>query len=145
MAGRGRIWRWFSTPILAVGIVACAAARQKSPALAPMHGRGVLTADVRQGSSDLTGDSGGSLLAEPAQDRTCVDFWPEVRFRNYGYDHIVHLLSRCDVRASCVVSSDVNPKATVVEVGPGEHVEVLTFRGSPAREFTPRVECRIRA
>lgn len=75
------------------------------------------------------------------QDPTCVAFWPEVRYRNYGYDHVVHLYSRCDVRAYCAVSSDVNPQATDVVVPPREHVEVVTFRGSPAGQFTPKVVC----
>jgi hypothetical protein len=84
----------------------------------------------------------GALGARPAQDRACVHYWPEARFRNYAYDHVVHLLSRCEERALCAVSSDVNPKPVLVEVPPGERVEVLTFRGSPAREFRPFVECR---
>lgn len=76
------------------------------------------------------------------QDPSCVEAFPEVRYRNYGYDHVVHLYSRCDVRAYCAVSTDANPNAVEVVVPPREHVEVLTFRGSPAREFTPKVSCR---
>ena len=76
------------------------------------------------------------------QDPSCVEAFPEVRYRNYGYDHIVHLYSRCDVRAYCAVSTDANPTAVEVVVPPREHVEVLTLRGSPAREFTPKVSCR---
>jgi hypothetical protein len=75
---------------------------------------------------------------------TCVASWPEVRFRNYGYDHLVHLQSRCALRAFCDVASDVNPKPTRVVIRPREELEVLTFRGSPARQFTPKVECRFR-
>ena len=37
----------------------------------------------------------GVVLAGPAtaEPRTppCLRSWPEVRYRNYGYDHIVHL------------------------------------------------------
>lgn len=78
----------------------------------------------------------------PQQDPSCVEAFPEVRYRSYGYDHVVHLYSRCDVRAYCAVSTDVNPTVIEVIVPPREHIEVLTFRGSPAREFTPKVTCR---
>jgi hypothetical protein len=73
----------------------------------------------------------------------CVEFWPEVRYANYGYDHVVHLYSRCDVSATCDVSTDVSPDKLRVDVPPGAEVEVLTRRGSPARRFTPRVECTL--
>jgi hypothetical protein len=82
---------------------------------------------------------------DPVERRAgCVDYWPEVRYRNYGYDHIVHLLSRCEVVVFCRVSSDVNPVPAEVTLLPRAQVDVLTFRGSPAREFTPKVECRYR-
>jgi hypothetical protein len=81
--------------------------------------------------------------AEPTQSTlACVEFQPEVRFRNSGYDHLVHLRSRCDRRTICAVATDVNPTPVDVPVPPREHVTVLTFRGSPAREFTPIVSCR---
>jgi hypothetical protein len=81
--------------------------------------------------------------AEPAASTlACVEFQPEVRFRNNGYDHVVHLRSRCDRRTICAVATDVNPKPVEVPVPPQEQVAVLTFRGSPAREFTPNVSCR---
>lgn len=83
-------------------------------------------------------------LDQTDEEPTCVEVWPEVRYRNYGYDHIVHLYSRCEIDAYCKVSSDVNPNPTDVVVPKGEEVQVLTFRASPAREFTPRVECRFR-
>jgi hypothetical protein len=54
----------------------------------------------------------------------------------------VHVGNDCRVKASCAVSSDVNPEPIQVIVPAGEQVEVMTSRGSPASEFTPRVECR---
>jgi hypothetical protein len=72
----------------------------------------------------------------------CVRSWPEVRYKNHGYDHIVHVGNDCRVKASCAVSSDVNPEPVQVIIQAGEQVEVVTTRGSPASEFTPRVECR---
>jgi hypothetical protein len=83
--------------------------------------------------------------ARDEQEPRCVSFWPEVRYRNYGYDHIVHLDSRCELTVLCEVWSDVNPEPSDVTVPPRGHVEVLSFRGSPARQFTPKVTCRLRA
>jgi hypothetical protein len=76
-----------------------------------------------------------------ARELDCVDVWGEARYRNYGYDHVVHLRSRCPTPAECAVSTNVNPERIRTVVPPGQHVEVLTFRGSPAREFIPRAEC----
>jgi hypothetical protein len=72
----------------------------------------------------------------------CVRHWPEVRYRNLGYDHIVVLRNDCPAHALCEVSTNVNPKPIDTKVRAGEQVEVLTMRGSPAREFTPQVNCR---
>lgn len=77
-----------------------------------------------------------------AAELDCVEVWGEARYRNYGYDHIVHLKSHCPTAASCDVSTNVNPEAVRAVVLPQQHLEVLTFRGSPAREFIPRAECR---
>ena len=71
----------------------------------------------------------------------CIDVWGEARYVNYGYDHIVHLRSRCRTRVLCDVSTDVSPQRIRVNVPAGESVEVLTLRGSPAQGFTPIVRC----
>ncbi|HEX7672290.1 MAG TPA: hypothetical protein VF395_21990 [Polyangiaceae bacterium] len=73
----------------------------------------------------------------------CVDTWAESRYRNYGYDHIVHVNNRCERSATCQVSTNVNPVPQHVTVLPRQEVEVLTFRGSPSRDFAPRVECEL--
>jgi hypothetical protein len=73
---------------------------------------------------------------------TCVASWPEVRYRNYGYDHIVHLRSHCKLDAFCTVWSDVSPKPFGVMVAPREQKDILLLRGSPTREFTRSVACR---
>jgi hypothetical protein len=75
-------------------------------------------------------------------DAPCVGVSSRAVYRNYGYDHIVYLTSRCDRAATCDVSTDVNPTAEHVTVPPKERIEVLTFRGSPASAFTPHVTCR---
>lgn len=80
-------------------------------------------------------------VPEASQKVKCVDSWAEARYRNYAYDHVVHLLSRCRTEVVCFVSTNVNPSAVRVELPAGAEMEVLTYRGSPAREFTPNVRC----
>jgi len=86
-----------------------------------------------------------SMLAAPRQNREapagCIDVRSEARYRNYGYDHIVVLESRCSQKARCEVSTDVNPALETLSMPPSERAEVLTFRGSPARQFFARVRC----
>jgi hypothetical protein len=81
--------------------------------------------------------SATGVAAMPA----CIQHWPEVRYGNLGYDHLVHLRNDCRARANCTVSTNVNPKAIQAEVRAGGEAEVLTMRGSPAREFTAQVDC----
>jgi K+-sensing histidine kinase KdpD len=89
----------------------------------------------------LVGFLGAPASAQP-QTPPCIRSWPEVRYRNYGYDHVVHIGNACRVKATCAVSSDVSPEWIRVIIPAGEALEVVTTRGSPAREFTPRIECR---
>lgn len=83
--------------------------------------------------------------ADPPAAPTCIRWWAEARFRNYGYDHWVHVHSGCNVDAVCAVSTNVRREPIEVRVAPGRTVEVLTFRGSPAREFAARVDCAFEA
>jgi hypothetical protein len=73
----------------------------------------------------------------------CVSFWGEAQYRGYGYYHVVHLMNGCERPAACDVSTDVNPDPERVVVPAKEQTDVVTFRGSPAREFVPHVECRL--
>ncbi len=75
----------------------------------------------------------------------CIQVVPMVRYRSYGYDHIVRIQSTCDTDRECWVVTDVNPKPIFTVVPAGEAVEVLTFRGSPSRNFTATVECDARS
>ena len=71
----------------------------------------------------------------------CIQAWTEARWRNYAYDHIVHLFNGCTAFATCKVSTNVAPTPVSVRLKPAEAKEVLTFRGSPSQEFLPRVYC----
>jgi len=71
----------------------------------------------------------------------CVQVTTEAAFASVGYDHIVRLKSACKTTFTCNVKTDVNPEPTTVELAPGESTSVVTWRGSPAREFKPDVTC----
>ncbi len=75
--------------------------------------------------------------------KDCIQSWPEARYRALGYNHIVHVRDVCDARAECDVSTDVAPEPQRVLVPARSEIEVTTFLGSPARVFTPRVDCRL--
>ena len=79
----------------------------------------------------------GGVANPPA----CVKWTTEVRYRPYGYDHLVHITNGCDKPARCRVTTNVNPEASQVRVVPKETATVVTFQGSPAREFTADVQC----
>src|SRR4051812_46590926 len=71
----------------------------------------------------------------------CVTVTSEARYGGYGYNHIVRIANGCEQPVACVVSTDVNPAAENVTVRPKEVREVVTFWGSPAREFISHVRC----
>ena len=74
-----------------------------------------------------------------AQD--CIDVQGSARWVAYGYNHYVRVQNNCERDQRCQVATSVNPTVVEVDVDAGQSVEVMTQRGSPAREFTPRVEC----
>lgn len=71
----------------------------------------------------------------------CVKAKPEARYSGYGYDHLVHLDNTCKEDMLCTVTTNANARGVKVDVPKGEQRVVVTFRGSPAREFTYEVEC----
>jgi len=112
-----------------------------------MHTRNMGSPAKRLCAVALIGAASVGLLSSSASGLpedaglSCVDVWGEARYRNYGYDHIVHVLNRCSRTVTCDVSTNVNPEAQRVSVFPDQDVEVLTFRGSPSREFVPQARC----
>lgn len=73
----------------------------------------------------------------------CVRVWGEARYRNSGYDHIVHVNNGCSAPALCEISTSANPTHTRLTVLPRQEVELLTFQGSPARDFDVHAECNL--
>ena len=83
-----------------------------------------------------------AIVLQQAPSRVCqVRHFAEARYRAPGYDHIVHIVSGCDFPLRCVVRTDVNPDPVPADVPPRGHVEVLTWRGSPAYVFTHTIVC----
>ncbi|MBZ0119525.1 MAG: hypothetical protein K8H88_21220 [Sandaracinaceae bacterium] len=84
-------------------------------------------------------------LAAAAQDArpACVEVEAIVRYGAGAYDHWVRVQNNCDRRARCRVATNVNPDPQTILLEPGATREVITFRGSPARELTPNVTCTL--
>ena len=86
----------------------------------------------------------GPARAEDSPSKAdCVSWTAEAKFVGVAYNHLVHLHSQCEKPATCRVKTDVNPKEERVVLTPGEKKTVLTFRGSPAREFKAQVNCSL--
>jgi hypothetical protein len=77
----------------------------------------------------------------PKKPGSCVAVSIEAAFASVGYDHIVTLTSACKKPMTCTVKTNVNPEPSTLQLDPGEAQSVVTWRGSPAREFTPNVVC----
>ena len=106
--------------------------------------RGMVVAAALLAGASLVGpaaaaDGGSDKPDTPA----CVAWHTQVRYANYGYDHWVVIHNGCQREAACAVTTDVNPQAIHVGVPVNKTREVLTYRGSPAREFRARVRCRL--
>lgn len=84
-----------------------------------------------------------SRLGDEPNPAACVEARGEVVYGALGYDHYVSLKNACDRAFSCNVRTNVNPTPIEVVVPPNQTVSILTFRGSPAREFTPYVTCSV--
>lgn len=88
-------------------------------------------------------------LAATAQERppgerpACVQVHGIARWAAAAYNHWVRVENDCDRPVSCRISTNVSSEVHEVTIGAGEHVERLTYRGSPAREFTPTVSCTL--
>ena len=77
----------------------------------------------------------------PQKPKDCVDVRGQASWASVGYDHVVTVTNSCKQAMRCSVKTNVNPDATTLDLEPGESKSVVTWRGSPAREFTPDVSC----
>ena len=83
-----------------------------------------------------------ALPSARAEGLVCIGMSAQAIYSGAGYNHIVYLTNRCPRDAVCDVSTDVNPQPSHVAVPVNATIEVVTFRGSPASTFTPKVACR---
>lgn len=74
---------------------------------------------------------------------SCIELRQHVRYRGYGYDHVVGLHNHCAAAAQCTVRTDASPQAIEARIEAGDKVELLTFKGSPARSFQAQVDCTL--
>ena len=79
---------------------------------------------------------------KPPAPSECVKTRTEARYSGYGYDHIVHVTNGCASAMRCAITTSANPQATTVTVASGKTESVVTYRGSPAREFTAQATCQ---
>ena len=74
---------------------------------------------------------------------SCIEYRAEARYSGVGYDHLVHISNQCERAAACEVFTNVNPDKAHVVVASKATQTVLTWRGSPAREFKATLSCRL--
>jgi hypothetical protein len=78
---------------------------------------------------------------EQPKNPECVHVRTEARYVAYGYNHIVEIENACEKTMRCTVMTDVNPQPSVISVEPTQTRSIITFRGSPSREFNATVLC----
>jgi hypothetical protein len=85
----------------------------------------------------------GPRQAVAADDKKpCIYYWGEARYV-IGYDHIVHVVNKCEAEANCTLTTSVNPQPEVFNVAPGEHRVITTWRGSPSATFAINLDCKL--
>ncbi|HSC87297.1 MAG TPA: hypothetical protein VLC09_08510 [Polyangiaceae bacterium] len=95
-------------------------------------------------SMPLGATPSAELQAEPLQALpACIDVSTHAR-PGMGYDHLVTIANHCKSVADCQVSTNVNPQPIQASVPPDATHVVLTYRGSPAREFVAKVTCSLK-
>lgn len=76
---------------------------------------------------------------------SCVVARGSTRWEAYGYTHIVTLENGCTKSVECALWTNVDPEPRKgVRAAPGERIEIITRRGSPAREVTALKSCQYR-
>ena len=73
----------------------------------------------------------------------CIKWWGQTVQTSAGNNHVVGIENGCERPASCTVSTDVAPDPIQATVQPKQRTELVTFRGSPAFTFKPKVDCKL--
>lgn len=87
-------------------------------------------------------DAQDAPAKDPKSQPACITHTSQARYIS-GFNHLVTIKNDCDHLARCQVSTDVNPEIQNVIVQKKTSETVLTYRGSPARTFVAKVECRL--
>lgn len=75
----------------------------------------------------------------------CAEARGSARYEGYGYTHVVTLHNGCEKPVECALWTDVDAEPrTTVQLAPGQSIEIVTRRGSPAREVVAQKSCRYR-
>ncbi|MBW2461910.1 MAG: hypothetical protein JRH11_09695 [Deltaproteobacteria bacterium] len=93
------------------------------------------------GTADTPQDQVIPLAANAGTTPDCVTVTGRAIYGALAYNHWVYVANDCDRTVNCTVGTDVSAETASVEVGPGERSETSTYLGSPASQFTPRVDC----
>jgi hypothetical protein len=80
--------------------------------------------------------------SEKAPSSACWTVTTAAPYRGFGYDHIVTIANTCEKPIDCTARTNVNPEPTNARVPAHASVDVVTFRGSPSREFKADVQCK---
>jgi hypothetical protein len=84
-------------------------------------------------------------VLKPVAADDCAKATASANYVGYGYTHVVALKNGCAKPVECALWTDVDPDPrSTVRVAPGESAEVVTRRGSPAREVTAMKSCSYR-
>ncbi len=92
----------------------------------------------------LLGVAATALAASVDGERpACVGVTATARWGALAYDHVVQIANRCEAAVTCRVSTNANPTVSAVRVEAGSSKDLVTFRGSPASDFTAHVDCEL--
>ncbi len=124
----------FGLALVAGSMVATAPAAAVAPSFAPHAVQAAESVAARPPAPP-------AAPAAEASGAACISYRAESRYQNYGYDHWVHLTSRCAEARRCHVTTQSNPSGVHLSLAAGASASELLFRGSPASEPGASVRC----
>ena len=85
----------------------------------------------------------GGAASGTAGPSGCVSWSAQARPAGFAFDHTIDLESRCQAVVTCDIRSSTNPQSMTATLQPSDKKTLLIWRGSPAREVTAEVTCRV--
>lgn len=106
---------------------------------------GFLCCGLAAGSALAVDKRPPPVTQQPPPADSCAVARGSVRMEAYGYTHVVTLENGCTKSVECALWTNVDPEPRKgVRAAPGERIEIITRRGSPAREVTALKSCQYR-